>query len=267
MTATATYSVEAYNTARESENKIHDDAVAQKFGFRGGLVPGVDVYAYMTQPLVGRWGLDWLTHGTATCRFLKPVYDGNEAVVTATLRSDDSDVFNLQVDSAGTLCATGWASLAADHLPRPALTEIAAQPLPADRPDASADTLAAGLVLGTYEVDLTAEVNTAYRADVRDQTPIYAEQRLAHPGFVLRMANWALTQNVVLGPWIHVGSTVQNYALIHEGQRVSGRAKVTDNYEKKGHRFVDLDVIVAADGAVASLIRHTAIYQPRGLGD
>ena len=42
------YRVEAFNTAKESENKIHDDTIARRFGFEGGLVPGVDVYAYMT---------------------------------------------------------------------------------------------------------------------------------------------------------------------------------------------------------------------------
>jgi hypothetical protein len=42
------YRVKAFNASKESENKIHDDAVARQFGFRGGLVPGVDVYAYMT---------------------------------------------------------------------------------------------------------------------------------------------------------------------------------------------------------------------------
>lgn len=38
-----TYRVEAYNTAKLSENKMHDDTVAKRFGFSGGLVPGVDV--------------------------------------------------------------------------------------------------------------------------------------------------------------------------------------------------------------------------------
>ena len=45
---TRSYSVEAYNISHASENKIHDDAVAQKLGFSGGLVPGVEVYGYMT---------------------------------------------------------------------------------------------------------------------------------------------------------------------------------------------------------------------------
>jgi len=44
------YRVSAYNTSKQSENKIHDDAVAKRFGFSGGLVPGVDVMAYMLQP-------------------------------------------------------------------------------------------------------------------------------------------------------------------------------------------------------------------------
>ena len=30
----------AYNHATESENKIHSDEVARRYGFRGGLVPG-----------------------------------------------------------------------------------------------------------------------------------------------------------------------------------------------------------------------------------
>ena len=77
------YRVEAFNASKEFENKIHDDDVARRFGFRGGLVPGVDVYAYMTHLPVQRWGLAWIERGTAECRFLKPVYDGDAAVVSA----------------------------------------------------------------------------------------------------------------------------------------------------------------------------------------
>jgi hypothetical protein len=37
------YRVSAYNTSKHSENKMHDDSVAKRYGFDGGLVPGVDV--------------------------------------------------------------------------------------------------------------------------------------------------------------------------------------------------------------------------------
>jgi len=102
------YHVEAFNTAKESENKIHDDAVARRFGFKGGLVPGVEVYAYMTHLPVARWGRPWLEHGAAECRLLKPVYDGDTAIVTATETPDGLD---LRVDSHGEICATGRATL------------------------------------------------------------------------------------------------------------------------------------------------------------
>src|SRR6202047_2284786 len=82
------YPVEAFNASKDSENKIHDDSVARRFGFGGGLVPGVDVYAYMTHLPVQRWGRAWLERGTIECRFAKPVYDGNQATVTDTETAD-----------------------------------------------------------------------------------------------------------------------------------------------------------------------------------
>nr|MBA2279716.1 hypothetical protein [Acidimicrobiia bacterium] len=67
----------AFNTATASTNKIHDDEVARRYGFAGGLVPGVDVYAYLTHLPVARWGPTWLEQGTISARFRQPVYDGD----------------------------------------------------------------------------------------------------------------------------------------------------------------------------------------------
>jgi len=262
--AATTYRVIAYNTAKDSDNKIHDDAVARRYGFGSGLVPGVDVYAYMTHPPVSTWGLAWLTHGTAGCRFQTPVYDGNEAVVTAAQDPDDSNRLTLSVDSAGESCATGWAALDADRIPPPSIHEIERAPLPDQRPPASTESLAAGRTLGTYESVYAAATAPTYLAEVREVLPVYAEEGIAHPGYILRLGNRALTENVVLGPWIHVGSTVQHFGLAHLGDRLFTRARVLDNYERKGHRFVELDVIVAVDDVrVIARIHHTAIYEPR----
>ena len=98
MTAAALgpYRVKAFNTAKASENKIHDDAVARRFGFGGGLVPGVDVYAYMAHLPVAHWGRAWLERGAAECRFQKPVYDGDIASVSA---SDTGERLDLRLES------------------------------------------------------------------------------------------------------------------------------------------------------------------------
>ncbi len=258
MSVTAPYKVQAYNTARESENKMHDDTVARRYGFTGGLVPGVDVYAYMVHAPVARWGRAWLERGRAECRFLKPVYDGDEAVVES---APEGDGLALIVRSHGETCATGSAALASAVASPPAFAVPPAPP--ADRPPADERSLAVGTLLGMRPTVLTAEYAAQYLADVRESDPVYAQEGIAHPGVVLRTCNWALSHNVVLGPWIHVGSAVQNIGLARVGDELTVRARVRANYERKEHRFVDLDALVLASERPVAQIAHVAIYRPR----
>src|ERR1043165_3483312 len=105
----AAYDVRAFNQAAASENKIHDDAGAQGFGFRGALVPGVTVFAYMAHQPVAGWGRAWLEGGAAECRFRRPVYDGEMVRVSAQAEGDG---LMLEVESGGEPCAAGHASIA-----------------------------------------------------------------------------------------------------------------------------------------------------------
>ena len=66
---------EALNTAPDSENQIHGDELAKKYGFRGGLVPGVTIASYLVHPAIEIWGRDWLERGYANCRITSPLYD------------------------------------------------------------------------------------------------------------------------------------------------------------------------------------------------
>src|SRR3984957_200228 len=104
------YRVQAYNTAKQSENKMHDDTVAKRFGFSGGLVPGVDVMAYMMHLPVAKWRRAFLERGLIEARFAKPVYDGEIADLTCV---ESNGVLSIEVESRGQLCATGTASLPA----------------------------------------------------------------------------------------------------------------------------------------------------------
>lgn len=257
----APYRVSAYNTAREAENKIHDDEVARQFGFGGGLVPGVDVYAYMTHAPVGLWGRAWLERGSAECRFLKPVYDGETATVTAI---EDATGIAVEVASRGELCATGHASLPGAPPAVPALDACGDAIAPAARPPADDTTLAEGARLASRPLLVSAELAAQYLQDLRETDPLYLGDGLAHPGLVLRTMNWALTHNVVLGPWIHVGSRVQQFSPARVGETVAAQARVVANYDHKGHRFVELAGWVLADGTrLVARILHTAIYRPR----
>lgn len=253
----ADHTVVAFNTATASTNKIHDDAVAQRYGFRGGLVPGVDVYAYLTHLPVREWGRRWLERGSMAARFVTPVYDGHTVRVSGVRVGDGLD---LSVTDDGAPCATGRAGLVPPEVDRPA---PAPAELPADPPPASADALRPGTVLGSITDVFDAVAHAAYLADVRETLPLYADEGIAHPGWLLRFANAALARNVVLGPWIHVSSDVALLGVVHDGETVETRAEVREEFERKGHRFATLDVAVAAGGRAVQRITHTAIYQPR----
>ncbi|MGH7855914.1 MAG: hypothetical protein ACREQY_01190, partial [Candidatus Binatia bacterium] len=104
--------IRARNIATESENRIHDDAVAKRYGFAGGLVPGIVVYGYMTRPLLDAFGLGWLDRGGAAARFVKPCYEGEEIVVRA--KGNGVSPLDLVVERpGGEVCATGTAALRA----------------------------------------------------------------------------------------------------------------------------------------------------------
>jgi acyl dehydratase len=255
------YRVRAFNTAHDSENKIHDDATARRFGFSGGLVPGVDVYGYMSHLPVTRWGRAWLERGTAECRFFKPVYDGDAAIVTAR---DSGGGIEISVESRGELCASGRADLP-DQLPEPPVLDrfrqVAQRP---ERPPADEASLATDSWLGLDPYPVTPEMAARYLADSQESAAVYREEGLIHPRDILRACNFVISRNVVLGPWIHTGSRIRHFAAVAVGSTLTVRAQISGNYEHKGHRFVEVDALVLANDTIpAARIAHTAIYRPR----
>jgi acyl dehydratase len=255
-----TYRVEAFNTAKLSENKMHDDTVARRFGFSGGLVPGVDVIAYMMHLPVRKWGCAFLERGLIEARFVRPVYDGEIAEVTG----EESDgVLTIEVSSRGELCATGTASLP----PSAPVISIVDYPQVApvsERKPVNAASFEIGKWLGTVPRRWAGEAAAEYLAEVRERDPLYAREGLGHPGLLQRVMNRVLVDNAILGPWIHVGSRMQLLSAARSGDELTARARVTANYDKKGHRFAEFDALVVANGATPlAHCQHLAIYQPR----
>jgi hypothetical protein len=254
------YRVQAYNTAKLSENKMHDDAVAKRFGFSGGLVPGVDVMAYMTHLPVAKWGRAFLARGLIEARFVKPVYDGEITDVTAT---ETDGVLSIEVESRSELCATGSATLPASA-PSFSISDYSETAAVTERKPISTTSYELGKWLGTIPRAWAGDAATEYLTDVRETDAIYAREGLGHPGMLQRVMNKVLVDNAILGPWIHVGSRMQLLTAGASGDELTARAKVIGNYEKKGHRFVELDALAVANGRTPlAHCQHIAIYQPR----
>ena len=261
MTSRRPYRVSAYNTSKQSENKIHDDTVARQFGFSGGLVPGVDVLAYMIHLPVAKWGRAFLERGLIEARFVKPVYDGEIAEVTG----EESDgVLSIEVESRGELCATGTRVAAGGgavvfavgfQRNRAGGRAQAGQCGVLSRSaNGSARCRAPGPAMRQPNISPTsARPMRSMRAKARPSRPVAAgdEQgagRQRHPrarGFTSAAGCSCCRRRAV-------------------GDEITARAKVTGNYDKKGHRFVELDALVVANGKTPlAHCQHIAIYQPR----
>lgn len=260
MTQLQPYRVLAKNLARDSENKMHDDAVARRFGFQSGLVPGADVFAYMSHMPVAKWGRAFLSSGAMDARFTKPVYDGDLVRVSAT---DADGGLAVAVESRGEACAQAHATLTASA-PSVRLDDFRNVGPAAARTPVGANTYQTGQWLGIAPYTLGADTALEYLKDVGETDPVYADEKIIHPGMLLRMMNWALMENAILGPWIHMGSTIRYLDVASVDDEITVRALVTDNYERKGHKFVKLDGLIVANGATPiAHCQHVAIYQPR----
>ncbi len=261
------YRVVAHNGAEASDNKIHDNVVAKQYGFSGGLVPGVTGYAYMTRPVMDALALPWLERGSMTARFVKPFYEGDLVTCRATVSAvgDDRVEFALEgLNQSGEVCAIGSAALR-EPGPAPDLARFPEAPLPASRPPVSHEALAAVEVLGSLIETIHTPQLEAYLDEVRDDLALYGGVEAAVPsGYLIRRANTILVENVLLGPWIHVSSDVTHHSIARPGERLSTRGRVASLFDRKGHRFVDYDVLmVAGEGRPVMSVHHTAIYDVR----
>ena len=238
------YRVRARNIDPEADNAIHADDVAQQHGFAGALVPGVELFAYATAPLLAHWGSDFLSGGQVDLRFRRPVLDGEELLVGGpeplTVTGPDGEVR-----------CTGAARLAAS-----APLDLPEVPLPTvPRPEP---------VLGPLGT-VTEQGTTAYALDyldaVDEPSPLYRDQGLAHPGLLLRLVNLLLMRNVALGPWVHTSSSCRLHAPAPQPALMQVRGVVTELFERGGHAYVRYDALVLADGIPVMSVDHAAIYR------
>jgi len=269
--ALAVHRVRARNLFRGSTNRIHDDAVARRYGFAGGLVAGTTIYAYLSHLLVRLWGPTWLERGTTRIRFLRPVYEGDSVLVGGRVvaRSGGPAAGEALLDltattDGGDVAATAVAGLAWGGEPvRPDPVDYPLGLSPSSRAPATPEALGALGILGSPDLILDTETAAGYATEADDPLEIYrGPGAAAHPGLLLQQANRLLSENVALGPWVHVASDLAHVGLARAGDRLTTRGRVGRLFTRKGREYAELDVLVVADGPRPILhVRHTAIYR------
>ena len=263
------FAATAYNQVPQSENEIHGDDVAQHFGFRGGLVPGVTVSAYLFHPAAVAWGLDWLSRGKGKAVVGRPLYDSMNFEVEPEAEGETAYGATL-IDAEGTAIAEAHAELpdAAPTPPRLRGDERASRGM--ERPRVSREVLErlreTGMRAAPSRFGEGSEITT-YLRDPEEMAEVYRPSggHYANPAFLLGVTNWALAANVYLPAWLHLQTEHQSFAPVPWGSELITELAVADLFEKRGHEFVDIELATFfSDGAPVSQTRLRAIYQLRG---
>ena len=252
------YEVVARNFSESSENKIHSDEIAKKFGFKGALVPGVAVYGHLTLPLVDRFGENWLEHSVCDLRLIKPAYHDDRLVLSL---SEEDGTSTVQCHNAdGELLATLISSMP-QELPAPEDPSVfQGVPKSNGRPEISWETVNVNEPFQEKEITVTEEINQTYASQVADPLDIY-NQGLVHPHFLLSHANTALVDEYVMPTWIHVGSETRHRQAVRVGDTLTVRSVPLEKWQKKGHEFIRLYVSYWQGEELTTDIMHTAIFK------
>ncbi len=261
---TTPYQVRTHNTSSQSENRMHSDDVARQFGFKGGLVPGVTVFAHMTQPLAARYGEAWLARGTADVSFAKPAYEGELLTINTTDNPDGSRILTCLNEQDVELARMN-ATLPATAGQPDARSDIPPSPPQQERPTVTWDLMEIGKPFSALAWSPTLEENIQWCVDTRDDLPLYREGAtpLLHPGFILRQANFVLRKRFVIPAWIHAASRITFFEAARVGADYEVRAIPEEKWNHKGHEFVRLYVAVRCGQRTVAEVLHTAIFRPR----
>jgi acyl dehydratase len=259
MTDPVVHKVTARNFAAASENKIHSDAIAKRFGFTGALVPGVTVFGHLTWPLTQKWGTRWLESSRVTTRFLKPAYDGEQ--LTISHRETGSGQLSTEChNSSGVLLATLECSV--DSIPAnvDARAKLSYPSKPQERVEISWDTVVIDQPFTLFVWRPDEAHNRDYAARLDDSTAIF-QQGVIHPHAILSQANQALVRRYIMPAWIHTGSEIIFRKLLRVGDVIEVRAVPMEKWERKGHQFIKLYIAYVVGDSVATEIHHTAIFR------
>jgi hypothetical protein len=235
----------ALNTAPDSENQIHSDDLAKRYGFKGGLVPGVTVSAYLLHPVIESSGMAWLEKGYANCKITSPLYDGeNFEVISEIPREGQTNTFLKNED--GKIIANAESKILENIPSKP---KYRGDLLIQEEFKAPIASFAEWKKLKkegckAFKFHWGGDNPLIYLSDEKKLPLILQPSKSGHANlsFLLGCANWILAGNAFMNPWVHLETKSQNYKAVSIETTLIAEMSVIDFYEKKGHEFIEVEV-------------------------
>lgn len=100
----------------DAHASIHDDATAQKLGFKGGTIEGPTHFSQFVPLCVAAWGERWLEHGCLSAHYRNPCFEGERvrAFVAKPQPNENHAAIWMQRED-GTEILRGTASIGPAH--------------------------------------------------------------------------------------------------------------------------------------------------------
>lgn len=249
------YQVTARNFNTDSENRMHSNAVAQSHGFKGALVPGVAVYGHLVQPLVAKFGSQWLGQSEMALRLLKPAYDGDE--LTIVLREETQGQYRITCHNQDDLLLAEIMTGAIQTMATDIGLGGPAKATP--KVEINWENVVPDEVFVEKTWTLSESENNRYCEEISDHDPVYDEN--IHPHYLLSLANYCLMEEYQMPAWIHASSITSHRAALKVGDVITSKTVVKEKFERKGHQFITVHITFWRGAELTTDILHTAIFR------
>jgi hypothetical protein len=261
------------DTERSEHDKqaggIHDDSVAQKYGYQGALVPGILICGQTMPALVEIWGRDWLRRGRIAMKHIRPAFDREE--LTACFKLSETDTgkhAEIVVMRGVTPVAIGDAELPNVVPAIPADFPRAPLDFPAQLPLAEPGILTPGQMLFTQPAVMDAAEHDLCLRRIGGNSRDWPYGAI-HPYVYQHLTSHdAISSFTYSTPGIHVAGDTQLLDWQEPGEMLMSTGRVAAVYERKGHQYFDTEQLVQTTaGRAIALCRRTVIYKAREVAE
>ena len=262
----------AHHAGHGSQNRMHEDGLPQKLGFRGAFVLGVANYGNMTRALASRFGESWLGRAVSEVKFIKPVCEGDrlriETVPVAGHESERAYAVTAFNESAGNEVAATMQTSVPDPFPE---LDPAAQLQPNEwegpvTKSRTWDNVIVGEAYRSLRLTLSPQDNAYWTDILEDDVSLYTngKQPPLHPAHVLRLVQLGYTNQFIGSDAVHSASKAVIRRMLRIGDPVHILTVPIAKWEKKQNHWLTVYCAVRSGDELCAEVYHTQIIKLRG---
>ena len=256
--------VEAFLTNEDSidiRNPIHSTDFANQYNFDGPLIAGVHVWGWATPLILNIIGQEWLEHGWAEFSFKQPTYPGDVLKITLAVNNDDQAFDLAMVNQKNITCVIGKVGLGnatwIDDFLRPDLIDD--QYVMPEKLEITKDNLIANPNWAGISQDTNSTMARNFSLDTQKSFDdlFIGDLPKLHPAWIAGWSEDLMRHNFQVHHSIHTQSRIQFLKSINAGTTITGNAHLIDVFEKRGHQYVNFDVLLQDSfGDYVAMLRH-----------